>query len=345
MPRAVWYIIGIVVVVVLVGAAGEVSVRSTTCMACHRQEANFADWMGGRLKADKRGFAHELLGCADCHILGAPGRTVMSRFRGMLHIATYLVPQIDPRQQRISHLFTKTQVPRENCQYCHLGSQYRKAVYLKDLPAGLKKIGLQMDHHKHVLAREDTCARCHERYKDGSSVADKNVNYAEVNHLACDSCHTVASHSYRSGLIMPILDKQYKSAREEAWDKLGTNPRWMIAMPTEKSCGRCHNGKIHFKEVIFLADCRVGKNYENCLKCHPLMTKEYFEKYLRERERTESASSDKPAPVDSDRIGSVATDDATADKILVSHAANRAVEGPKGLSAHEKEVPKTAQEH
>ena len=232
MPRALWYIIGIVVVLVLVGTAGEISVRSATCMACHRQEANFAKWISGRLKADQKGFAHELLGCADCHILGAPGKTVMSRLRGLLHIATYLVPQIDPRQERVSHLFTKTQVPRENCQYCHLGAQYRKAVYLKDLTPGLKKIGLQMDHHKHVLAREDTCARCHERYKNGSAVADKNVNYAEVNHLACDSCHTVASHSYRSGLIMPIAEQRYVDARKEEPD----TSAWIYATLRLPSC-------------------------------------------------------------------------------------------------------------
>ena len=111
MPRALWYIIGIVMVLVLVGTAGEISVRSATCMACHRQEANFTKWMSGRLKADQKGFAHELLGCADCHILGAPGKTVMSRLRGLLHIATYLVPQIDPRQERVAAAFRHWGVP------------------------------------------------------------------------------------------------------------------------------------------------------------------------------------------------------------------------------------------
>ena len=335
MPRAVWYIIGIVVVIGLVGAAGEISVRSATCMACHQQEANFATWMSGRLKTDKKGFAHELLGCADCHILGAPGRTVMSRFRGLLHVATYVVPQLDPRQYRVSHLYTKTRVPMQNCQYCHLAARSRKAVYLRDLPAGLKKIGLQMDHHKHVVARDNTCARCHERYRNGSSVADRNVNYAEVNHLACDACHSVASHSYRSGLIMPISDKQYVSARQAAWGRLATNPRWMIAMPTEKTCSRCHNGKIHFKDVIFLADCRVGKHYENCVKCHPLMTKEYFNQYLKEREKAEpgaQTAEGSSGPVD---LSAVTIDDAVAGNMPVSHTGYQPAKRLKSVSSHE----------
>jgi len=335
MPRAAWYIIGIVVVVVLVGAAGELSVRSVTCMACHQQEANFATWMSGRLKADKKGFAHELLGCADCHILGAPGKTVTSRFRGLLHVATYVVPQLDPRQERASHLFTKTRVPMENCQYCHLAAQSRKAVYLKDLTPGLEKIGLQMDHHKHVLARDDTCARCHDRYKNGASVADRNVNYAEVNHLACDSCHSVASHSYRSDLIMPISEQQYTTARQAAWDKLATNPRWMIPIPTERTCARCHNGQMHFKEVIFLADCRKGKNYDNCVKCHPLMTRDYFDRYLKEREKTESASRQREGDSGPMDLSSLTTGDASSGKILVSHGADRTGARPKSLSSHE----------
>ncbi len=335
MPRAVWYIIGFVVVAVLVGASGELSVRSATCMACHRQEANFATWMGVRLKAEKKGFGHELLGCADCHILGAPARTAMSRLRGLLHFVTYMVPQLDPRQERVSHLFTKTRVPMENCQYCHFAAQNRKAMYLKDLPPGLKKIGLAMDHRKHVLAREDTCARCHERYKKGSSEADRNVNYAEVNHLACDSCHATASHSYRSGLIMPIPEKQYLGARQTAWAKLATNPRWMIAVPAEKTCSRCHSGKIHFKDVIFLADCRVGKNFQNCLKCHPLMTKDYFEQYLKEREKTKSASAKPDGSSGSPDRRAATMNDTAGPQMLVSHTANQGAARPGSFFAHE----------
>jgi nitrate/TMAO reductase-like tetraheme cytochrome c subunit len=69
MGRGVWYIVAVgLVIIVAVGGTGEYSVRSATCMACHSQEASFAQWMAGRLKAEKKGFAHELIACADCHI-------------------------------------------------------------------------------------------------------------------------------------------------------------------------------------------------------------------------------------------------------------------------------------
>jgi len=271
-------------------------------MACHTQEASYVRWMSAKLTSDKKGFSHELIACADCHILGSPEDTVVSRLRGLLHAVTYLVPQLDPRRPGVSGLFTTTRVPRENCQYCHLASLWRKEVELRDLTPGLKKIGLAMDHRKHVVARDDTCAKCHERYKKpGLEDADKTVTYTEVNHLACDSCHSRASHLYRAEHLLPMAPTQYTAAREKAWDQLARNPRWMVPIPTEQSCRTCHNGKIHFKTKIFEADCRTGKKFDNCVKCHPIMTKEYFDDYLKKREKTAAASltgADGDAPAD-----------------------------------------------
>ena len=256
MGRALWSIVAVALVILVVGAAGEYSLRSTTCMACHAREASYAHWMAARLKAKHRGFSHELIACADCHIEGSAAGTATSRLRGLLHAVSYLVPQLDPRQPRVADLFDRTRIPSEPCEYCHYAAIYRKKVYLRDLSPGLKKIGLAMDHRKHVLARDDTCAKCHERYKEkGTSEADKTVTYTEVNHLACDSCHAFASHSYMAGRMLPMSDQEYKTARKAAWSRLSTNPRWMVAVPSEKTCQRCHNGKIHYKTKIFLADC------------------------------------------------------------------------------------------
>jgi hypothetical protein len=145
-----------------------------------------------------------------------------------------------------------------------------------------------MDHRKHVLAREDTCAKCHERYKE-KDTADRSVNYAEVNHLSCDSCHSFASHAYRAGTLFPLAPKDYEEARDKAWQTLATNPRWMVAIPSEQTCRRCHDGKIHYKTKVFLSDCRQGDNYENCVKCHPIMTRQYFDQYWKERRSLTSA--------------------------------------------------------
>jgi hypothetical protein len=287
MVRGISLALGIMVLVVIVAFAADYSVKTSTCMACHSQEASYAQWMQERLKAEKKGFSHELIACADCHIQGSPDRTVLSKLRGLLHTVSYLVPQIDPRKPEVTGLFNKTRIPADNCRSCHNAAVYRQAVAKEDLPGGLKEIGLLMDHRKHVLARDDQCAKCHERFKDQTSAkADRGVTYTEVNHLACDSCHSRASHAYRTGAPLPLTDQEFVEAREVAWEKLSTNPRWMIPFPSEATCRRCHNGKVHYKTVIFLCDCREGSNYENCLKCHPQMTRTYFDNYLKKRQQT-----------------------------------------------------------
>ncbi len=291
MGRLIAYGVALVGVAMLVAGAADICTRTATCVVCHTQEAAFAGWMADRLSADKKGFSHELISCSACHIEGAAERTVASGFRGLLHTATYLVPQIDPRQPLVASMFKTTYVPRDGCQYCHLGSLKRKTVLMKDLPERLTKIGLAMDHRKHVLAREDTCAKCHERYKDEEQrVADKEVNYAEVDHLSCTSCHASASHAYRKEQAVPVGKKEVKEEWEGVWRELSHNPRWMVAIPTERSCRRCHNGKIHYKTRIFLADCSNGKNYDECAKCHPLMTREFFDEHRRKRNKLTSDS-------------------------------------------------------
>ncbi|AFM27144.1 NapC/NirT cytochrome c family protein [Desulfomonile tiedjei] len=284
-----WYVLAVVALVVVVAGLGEFSVQSSTCMMCHTQEAAYSDFMKARLSKEKKGFSHELIACASCHMKGGAARTVGSRLDGLLHTVSYIVPQLDPRSSQTSGLFNRTRIPSENCQYCHLAAINRKAVQVKDLPPELQKIGLVMDHRKHVIARDDTCARCHERYKD-QKVADKSVAYTEVNHLACDSCHTGAAHAYRSGQMLPMTNQRFAAAKENAWERLSSNPRWMVAFPSELSCRRCHNGKIHYKTKIFLADCRNGKVYEDCLKCHPSMTREYFEQHRKKAQDQSLAS-------------------------------------------------------
>ncbi len=291
MGRVTAYIVALIVVLALVGLAADVSTRSATCMVCHQQQAEFAHWMQGKLKAEDKGFSHELIACAQCHMEGAAAGTIGSRFRGLLHAVTYAVPQIDPREPLTPRLFKKARIPSENCQYCHSGAVNRKAVLVKDLPKVLQPIGLQMDHRKHLLTGEDACGRCHERYKDKQvTTADKTVNYSEVNHLSCDSCHTAASHAYLGDRMLGWTEKEFHQAREEAWNQMAKNPRWMVKIPTEKTCGRCHNGKIHFKTKIFQANCRTGTSYDNCVKCHPLMTREYFDNYRQQQSKVTSAS-------------------------------------------------------
>ncbi len=284
MNRLTLYGISFIVLLIGVMVAADYSTRTSACMMCHTEQAKFAHWMKKRLVQEKKGFSHELISCAKCHIQGAAKGTVMSRFRGLLHTISYIPGQLDPRSPAIAAEMEKTRIPSDNCRHCHLASIKRKTVFTRDLTVDLKNIGLSMDHKKHVIASEDTCAKCHERYKKQGEV-DKTVNYAEVNHLACDACHTSASHSYQAGRFLPIEPGKMGEAMEAAWMKLSTNPRWMVAFPSKETCKRCHNGKIHFKTRIFLSSCPTGEDYDNCVKCHPTMTREIFRNLKKTQKR------------------------------------------------------------
>ncbi|MFH0960594.1 MAG: hypothetical protein V1897_18050, partial [Pseudomonadota bacterium] len=144
-----YFLIG-VLILALALAMGEISIRSFSCKVCHQRQAEYAHWMSSQLKDKNKGFSHELIACADCHIEGSPQNTGLSRGRALLHVISYLVPQIDPRQTQTTGFIYKTRIPSANCEFCHLAAIYRKAVYLKDLPEGLREIGLVMDHRKHV---------------------------------------------------------------------------------------------------------------------------------------------------------------------------------------------------
>jgi hypothetical protein len=150
-----------------------------------------------------------------------------------------------------------------------------------DLPVTLKEIGLAMGHRKHYETANKECAICHLRHKvkGGKLQEDKGVNYREYSHMTCDSCHKYVAHAYKKFEDIASSNVSRDEARRKAWTDLNKNPRWKVDIPSEESCRRCHNGKVHFKKLIFLADKIRDNNYKNCLQCHPAMTPEFFNSY------------------------------------------------------------------
>ena len=210
MGRGVWYIVAVgLVIIVAVGVTGEYSVRSATCMACHSQEASFAQWMAGRLKAEKKGFAHELIACADCHIQGSAAGTPVSRLRGLLHIVSYVVPQIEPRQAATRRAVQQNAYSKRKLPVLSFGGDIpQRGLSQRPSSRSSRRSAWSWTIANTCWHRDDTCAKCHERYKEqGTAQADKAVTYTDVNHLACDSCHTSASHAYRGDRLLPMTDQ------------------------------------------------------------------------------------------------------------------------------------------
>lgn len=267
-----------VVIVVLVALLGtNYSIRSQSCEFCHQKEAKYTKWLIGE-KA-KEGFSHDQIACADCHFEGASQGTLSAKIKSAAHSVNSLIPFIDPREPRMVNPIVE-KIPSKNCIYCHVSFDKIDEMNKDDLPLNLKEIGLAMGHKKHYQTALNECATCHERFKlkDGELVVDKGVNYKEYSHMTCDSCHKYVAHTYKKfeNLSSNIT---YDEGMKKAWAELNKNRRWKVDIPSEESCRRCHSGKFHFQKSIFLANKVKDDNYENCLKCHPSMTQEYFKSY------------------------------------------------------------------
>jgi len=93
------------------------------------------------------------------------------------------------------------------------------------------------------------CGQCHLHVKkeNEATKVDKTVNFVARNPITCAGCHEDAD---------PL-----------------THPGKPLAMPSVKTCQKCHHGKIHGKFLIFKADCEDTSDTTNCIKCHPYYNK------------------------------------------------------------------------
>jgi hypothetical protein len=109
---------------------------------------------------------------------------------GLLHIVNYVVPQIEPDGPN-AEFSTERVFQAKAAGY--VWRRYRKEVYLRD-SSRAQEDRPGHDHRKHVLARDDTC-QMSRALQEQEPPRRKAVTYTDVNHLACDSCHTSASHA------------------------------------------------------------------------------------------------------------------------------------------------------
>ena len=270
-------IIGVLIAILIVATGMGYSIRSNSCELCHVREAGYARWLIGQ--KGRYGFSHDQIACADCHFEGAVRGLLSAKIKGVGHVIKNIVPLIDPREGPVKPVVEK--IPAENCRYCHFSFDKIDEMDKGDLPPSLREIGLAMGHRKHYETANNECTICHVRFKmkEGKLQEDKAVNYGEYSHMTCDSCHRYVAHAYKKFEDITFSNIPYDKAVQRAWVDLNKNTRWKVDIPSEESCRRCHNGKFHFKKMIFLADRIRDNDYTNCLRCHPSMTPEFFNRY------------------------------------------------------------------
>jgi len=170
-----------------------------------------------------------------------------------------------------------TQYDDRTCLRCHyriLETDEIEDERLFELTPKLAQIGLRFSHRRHWWMRAWTpelqarleginnggirveqeelevlqrarlahCAQCHDRYYRDPGMVDKTVNLYTSNPMSCASCHLDATPDNHPGNV--------------------------LSLPTEKSCRRCHNGILHGRMKMFLAD-QESPDKKPCIKCHP----------------------------------------------------------------------------
>lgn len=259
------------------------SERSNFCLTCHRTEGVYKN-------LDQNASYHlyyreKKKTCIACHSDKALSRFVKTNAQEVERFfANFTKIQLNNLE-----VFDETDHD-ETCLSCHSDILEKKEADISHLPAQLKKIGLKYDHSVHVVykdfspeekmnlkklkEKQDTgtlseeeekelellhkvksanCAECHNQTKvgeRGEKYEDKNINYTARNPMLCTACH------YEISLL------EHPGKRKSQ-------------LPTEESCRRCHDGKLHGGNLrVFLADCEQGTDKKDCLKCHPYYSPE-----------------------------------------------------------------------
>jgi len=254
------------------------SERSGFCLTCHRTEGIYKNL--DQNASYHRYYREKKETCIACHSDKSLSRFVNTKAHGA---ETFCV-DFTKIQLNNAEVYDETDHDKI-CLSCHSDILEKKEVAVSELPSKLKKIGLTYDHSVHLaykdfspeekmnlkklqekqekvtLSDEEAkelelltkikkanCAECHNKTKvgeRGEKYEDKNINYAARNPMLCTACH------YDISLIEHPGKKKSQ-------------------LPTEASCRRCHDGKLHGGNLrVFLADCEKGADKKECVKCHP----------------------------------------------------------------------------
>lgn len=277
-------LLGIALGIALLGSCSIIpSERSGFCLTCHRAEGVYKNL---DLSASHHSsYREKEKACAACHSDKTLGRSLRTNAR---HIEAF---SADVTSVRLYERELLGETDRdEMCLSCHTDALEKKEMDVFELPLKLKKLGLNYDHFVHRaykrFSAEDTrdlkilekkkeegtlsaeevgrlellskiaranCAGCHEKTRvseSGQTFDDKNINYAARNPMLCTACH------YDIDLVQHPGKKKGQ-------------------LPSEESCRRCHDGKLHGGNLrVFLADCENGAERSECVKCHPSYSQE-----------------------------------------------------------------------
>lgn len=134
--------------------------RSDFCSSCHTMKISYETWMIS---------SHKNVGCVDCHIEPGIGNFIEAKIiRGGNDLISEVFYSPDPAE-------IKTDVSSKVCIRCHREIMRISEIAKRDLPERLNRVGLIMEHKKHLEAFKDQqfrqqgegCTVCHSRIVHG----------------------------------------------------------------------------------------------------------------------------------------------------------------------------------
>lgn len=134
--------------------------RSEFCSLCHTMEKSYNTWIAS---------SHKEVRCVDCHIEPGIGNFIEAKvMRGGNDLIAQIFNPPDPGEIR-------TEVSAMVCIRCHMEIRRISEIAKRDLPEKLNKVGLIMEHKRHLEAFKDPqfrgegegCRVCHSKIVHG----------------------------------------------------------------------------------------------------------------------------------------------------------------------------------
>jgi len=165
--------------------------RSAFCSSCHTMKGSYATWKMS---------SHKEVRCVDCHIEpGIAGFMEAKLIRGGNDLIVQILNPPDPAT-------IKSQVSSMVCIRCHMEIMRISEIAKRDLPERINKVGLVMEHKRHIEAFKDQqfrqegdgCTICHSRIVHGARF--KGYPIVIPSEKQCFRCHD-GKRSYNGKIL------------------------------------------------------------------------------------------------------------------------------------------------
>jgi nitrate/TMAO reductase-like tetraheme cytochrome c subunit len=248
----------LLLLVLMVGAAGWYTSRPAFCNSCHIMEPYYRSWQESN---------HKEVSCIECHFAPGFGGKIRGKLLGLVQLTKYVTQSEGPRPA--------AEVPDASC--------LRSGCHETRLLSGrVEYQGVHFDHTPHLGERRGKqlrCTSCHSQIVQGKHMAvttstcflchfkDQPFNEGLA---ACTRCHQIPTKTFAvGGGVQFTHDLAYRKGVDCASCHVDVI-RGKGEVPRER-CLLCHNRKSDLEQIDkheFMHKKHVEEHGIDCLSCH-----------------------------------------------------------------------------